>query len=61
MQWYIFTPIYLLFGNLSMQQENMPKEHTELAHLYIYIYMKGLEAKGPFWCLGLQLRIKRAY
>ena len=24
-------------------------------------HMKGLEAKGPFSCLGLQLRIKRAY
>ena len=23
--------------------------------------MKGLEAKGPFSCLGLQLGIKRAY
>ena len=23
--------------------------------------MKGLEAKGPFLCLGLQVRIKRAY
>ena len=23
--------------------------------------MKGLEAKGPFSCLGLQLRMKRAY
>ena len=23
--------------------------------------MKGLEAKGPFSCLGLQVRIKRAY
>ena len=23
--------------------------------------MKGLEAKGPFSCLGLQVRFKRAY
>ena len=23
--------------------------------------MKGLEAKGPFLCLGLQVRIKKAY
>ena len=23
--------------------------------------MKGFEAKGPFWCLGLQVRFKRAY
>ena len=23
--------------------------------------MKGLEAKGPFLCLGLQARFKRAY
>ena len=23
--------------------------------------MKGLEAKGPFLCLGLQVRLKRAY
>ena len=23
--------------------------------------MKGLEAKGPFSCLGLQVRLKRAY
>ena len=23
--------------------------------------MKGLEAKGPFLCLGLQVRFKRAY
>ena len=28
---------------------------------YIFIYLKGLEAKGPFTCLGLQVRFKRAY
>ena len=34
-------------------------EDTEMS--YEYIYMKGLEAKGPFSCLGLQVRFRRAY
>ena len=24
-------------------------------------HLKALQAKGPFWCLGLQVRFKRAY
>ena len=28
---------------------------------YIYVNIKGLEAKGPFSCLGLQVVFKSAY
>ena len=38
---------------------NMPYFWQNLSSFQIYI--KGLEAKGPFLCLGLQVSIKRAY
>ena len=35
-----------------------PYEHNNILQ---YLKLKGLEAKGPFLCLGLKVSIKRAY
>ena len=47
----------LVFG--EPYAHNMPYFWQILSSFQIYI--KGLEAKGPFLCLGLQVSIKRAY
>ena len=46
------------------KNEKLRKFFSRLVIMFVpdyFIELKGLEAKGPFLCLGLRVRFKRAY